>query len=153
MTYRCTRLLVSSNAFWGSVLMSTLQDGYVSAPHGWSSQWCANPVMGTQLGMFCTPLHHFQWKKTWLHQLPGMTVEASVWAAGESVPWRTADCVCLDMHSQFPVSQCSYNIRRNGRKWCEHKKPMKVPFEISNKWCQAVCMIYAPGFLQETSLP
>lgn len=149
--HRCTKLLVLTNV-WQGFCLHCRTGAFQDPTARWALQWFANPVLGRQQGMLSVPWTHCQ-QKTWLRELPCMTLETSIWTAGQSVPQDTLESVsALIFTARFhwsdalmiSVGTAEYNLSTICL-WKCHS-------EISNKWCQVVCMIYAPGFLQETSL-
>lgn len=152
MVHCCTRLLALTSVWQGLCLRCRTGTSHAGS-HGWALQWCPNPVLGRQWGVLSAPLPHCQQKKTWLHELLYMTLETSIWTAGQSVPQDTLESVSALIGTarfhwsgafMIRVGTAEYDLSTICL-WKCHSK-------ISNKWCQALCMVYAPGFLQETSL-
>lgn len=100
------------------------------------------------IGACCLPLY----LTVWLHKLSCMTLETSIWTAGQSVPPDTLDLSAVIGTARFHWSDVLMIAAGMAEYDFSTICLWKCHSEINNKWCQAVCMIYSPGFLQETTL-
>lgn len=133
---------VLTNVWWGLCLHHRI------GSNGWTLQWCSDWVLGEQWDVLPAPLPHCQ-QKTWLHELTCVT-SLNTWEISVTSTLKSVSALIhtTRFHWSHDLTVWVGMAEQDLHTICLQKSHS----ESNNKLCQALCMIYDPGFLQETPL-